>query len=115
MSPMETLASIHPIEPNGSQRYCVSFDASKDSVYLLPADEQERERSVYLLPLLLSRKIDQSNHTRLNIQGGTLNTVFGNKLIWAPLTLKHGDTVLDSGTGSGTLLGGISQRPPFTQ
>jgi hypothetical protein len=32
-----------------------------------------------------------------------VNELFDNKLIWAPIELKDGDTVLDSGTGSGML------------
>ncbi|KAF5349925.1 hypothetical protein D9756_009185 [Leucocoprinus leucothites] len=63
-----------------SRRYYVST-FSNDHKYLLPADEEERER--------------------LNNQSQGIIQIFDNKLIWAPVSLKDEDIVLDSGTGSG--------------
>lgn len=37
----------------------------------------------------------------LNLQSQSINRTFDNRLIWAPITLKDEDVVLDSGTGSG--------------
>ncbi|KAF5350018.1 hypothetical protein D9756_009179 [Leucocoprinus leucothites] len=79
MSPVLVDSPAKPLVQK-PKRYYVS-ESSRGYNYILPADEEERER--------------------LNSQSEAINQIFDNKLIWAPISLKNGDIVLDSGTGSG--------------
>ncbi|KAJ7775145.1 S-adenosyl-L-methionine-dependent methyltransferase [Mycena metata] len=59
-----------------------TYQAFPGSRYALPSDDQERQR------LLLQHK--------------TLRGIFGDKILFAPVSLGSEDKVLDVGTGSGT-------------
>ncbi|KAJ7172243.1 S-adenosyl-L-methionine-dependent methyltransferase [Mycena filopes] len=58
-----------------------TYQAFPGSKYALPSDEIERQRLV--------------------LQHKTLRTIFGDKILFAPVTLGKDDKVLDVGTGSG--------------
>ncbi|KZP33428.1 S-adenosyl-L-methionine-dependent methyltransferase [Athelia psychrophila] len=62
--------------------------------YALPADDVER--------------------VRLDVQHGILKAAFGNRLILAPVTVKPGDCVLDSGTGTGAWPLDFAKEAPST-
>ncbi|KZP13759.1 S-adenosyl-L-methionine-dependent methyltransferase [Athelia psychrophila] len=64
------------------------------SSYILPADDEER--------------------TRLNAQHGLMKAAFENRLILAPVILKPGDRVLDSGTGTASWLLDLAKEVPDT-
>ncbi|KAJ3560876.1 hypothetical protein NP233_g10547 [Leucocoprinus birnbaumii] len=78
MATVEVLPAVSVDEK--PKRYYI-FESEEVHKYLLPADEEER--------------------VRLDEQSLGIIQAFDNKLIWAPITLKEGDAVLDSGTGSG--------------
>ncbi|KAF9445131.1 S-adenosyl-L-methionine-dependent methyltransferase [Macrolepiota fuliginosa MF-IS2] len=94
MAPVEVLSPPGIPESNKDQRYFISSESSTASAYLLPADDEERER--------------------LDLQSRMINQNFDNKLIWAPITLNSGDIVLDSGTGSGHWLLSLAKEVPQT-
>lgn len=50
------------------------------------------------------RKLNFFLLSSLDLQSKAVNELFDNKLIRAPIELKEGDTVLDSGTGSGIVI-----------
>lgn len=68
--------------------------------YLLPADRRETERLVCFIvfPRSLTKTV-----FRLNFQHRIIIRAFENQLAVAPLSLKSGDRVLESGAGSGEL------------
>ncbi|EKM76369.1 hypothetical protein AGABI1DRAFT_131453 [Agaricus bisporus var. burnettii JB137-S8] len=65
-----------------------------DFKYVLPSDEEERER--------------------LAFQSQTIIKLFDDKTILAPVVLKDGDSILDSGTGSGHWVLSCSKDVPTT-
>ncbi|EJD42189.1 S-adenosyl-L-methionine-dependent methyltransferase [Auricularia subglabra TFB-10046 SS5] len=68
------------------------FNDPENSVYLLPADSEERRR--------------------LNLQHANLVSAAGGKLLFAPIDLKDGDRALDCATGTGVWLLDILSRSP---
>ncbi|XP_006459612.1 hypothetical protein AGABI2DRAFT_191521 [Agaricus bisporus var. bisporus H97] len=77
---------------SSNSRFYIS--EASDHKYVLPSDNEEKRR--------------------LDIQSKAVNELFDNKLIRAPIELKEGDTVLDSGTGSGHWLLSLSKQVPST-
>lgn len=67
-------------EPHGDDH----IHAVAKSLYILPTDEQERQR--------------------LQVQHEVLRNAFGGRIVFAPIELHAGDKVLDSGAGSATWL-----------
>ncbi|KAF7760748.1 hypothetical protein Agabi119p4_10157 [Agaricus bisporus var. burnettii] len=78
---------------DATQRFFISQKFS-DFKYVLPSDEEERER--------------------LAFQSQTIIKLFDDKTNLAPVVLKDGDSILDSGTGSGHWVLSCSKDVPAT-
>ena len=71
--------------------------------YLLPADEAETTRSVQHLLTRANAGLMIHNYERLNLQHRVIVRAVETRRTLAPLTLKAGDRVLESGAGSGKI------------
>ncbi|XP_006456496.1 hypothetical protein AGABI2DRAFT_188421 [Agaricus bisporus var. bisporus H97] len=78
---------------DATQRFFISQEFS-DFKYVLPSDEEERER--------------------LAFQSQTIIKLFDDKTILTPVVLNDGDSILDSGTGSGHWVLSCSKDVPAT-
>ncbi|KAH7922198.1 S-adenosyl-L-methionine-dependent methyltransferase [Leucogyrophana mollusca] len=101
--PLQTEANSIPLASNDDtspsdathdqQRYYQSFPGAQ---YVLPSDPKEGQRFDALL-----------------LQHHVLKRAFQDKLVFAPIVLSPGDSVLDSGTGSAIWLLDIQQELPM--
>lgn len=78
------------------------YQSHPGSHYVLPSDEPERERFLFITAYQRRHGMSHNTAFRLNLQHRLLTTIFDNRLIFAPLPSIRGDEAfLDSGTGSG--------------
>ena len=70
--------------------------------YMLPSDDIEHERYIYIQIFFLSYLNDTPTYFRLNLQHRVIRGACGGKLYFAPIYLGDGDRVLESGVGTGT-------------
>lgn len=61
----------------------------------------KRKESGKCFSFLMFRQMEVKPAVSLNVQGQLIIEIFDNKTILAPVALKDGDIILDSGTGSG--------------
>ncbi|KZP32664.1 S-adenosyl-L-methionine-dependent methyltransferase [Athelia psychrophila] len=82
------------------------MDTPSDNV--IPPSARFYVSSNYILPA------DDDERIRLNTQHGMMKAAFENRLVLAPVILKPGDRVLDSGTGAASWLLDFANEVPST-